>query len=53
MNSNELIMRLDRNGSCITSCRVDDSVASYVLDRVNAEKLWSVSEKLVGQTFGS
>jgi hypothetical protein len=53
MSSNELIMRLDRNGSCITSCRVDDSVASYVLDRANAEKIWPVSEKFVGQTFGN
>jgi hypothetical protein len=26
-------------------------VKSYDLDRVNAERLWEVSEKLVGQKF--
>ncbi|KAF2095703.1 NAD(P)-binding protein [Rhizodiscina lignyota] len=44
---------LDHNGACITSCIVDDSVAPYVLDRGNAEKLWVLSEKLIGQEFGS
>jgi hypothetical protein len=44
-------MCADHNGACITDCAVDLSVAPHVLDKEGAEKLWVLSEKLVGQEF--
>ncbi len=44
-------IRKDSNGKCITYAAVDDSTMDYALDLVEAEKLWKLSEKLVGQDF--
>ncbi len=42
---------IDHNGSCITGCVVDETVAPHAVDEGNAEKLWALSEKLVGEEF--
>ncbi|KAH7379159.1 short-chain dehydrogenase [Phaeosphaeria sp. MPI-PUGE-AT-0046c] len=42
-----------RSGSYLADCQVDHKspVMEYALDQSNAEKLWAMSEKLVGQKF--
>ncbi|KAI9730263.1 MAG: hypothetical protein M1834_006027 [Cirrosporium novae-zelandiae] len=41
----------DQSGKCIAACAIDDTAAPHALDKDNAEKLWSLSEKIVGQEF--
>ncbi|KAI1214509.1 short-chain dehydrogenase [Annulohypoxylon truncatum] len=41
----------NKNGVAITAGGMDQSIAAYALDREGAERLWELSEKLVGQTF--
>lgn len=42
-----------RSGSYLADCQVDHNspVMAYALDQSNAEKLWRMSEDLVGQMF--
>lgn len=41
-----------RNGFYLDDCKIDDeAVKPYAVDNANAEKLWKLSEKLVGQVF--
>jgi hypothetical protein len=41
-----------RNGFYLNDCSIDDeAVEPYAVDRANAEKLWKLSEKLVGHEF--
>ncbi|KAM0752219.1 short-chain dehydrogenase [Meredithblackwellia eburnea MCA 4105] len=41
-----------KSGSLLWDCKVDNEKATpYALDKENAEKLWKLSEKLVGQEF--
>ncbi|CAK7568269.1 MAG: hypothetical protein SEPTF4163_006255, partial [Sporothrix epigloea] len=41
----------DKSGATITSAAVDDSILDYAKDRVLAERLWALSEELVGEKF--
>ncbi|KAK6385802.1 hypothetical protein LTS17_001374 [Exophiala oligosperma] len=42
----------DYNGSYLDDCQIaDDHAEPYALDKDCAERLWALSEKLVGQTF--
>jgi hypothetical protein len=43
----------DKSGAYLVDCKVDHQspVMEYALDKGNAEKLWKLSEELVGQTF--
>ncbi|CAK7271038.1 hypothetical protein SEPCBS119000_004394 [Sporothrix epigloea] len=41
----------DKSGATITSAAIDDSILDYAKDRVLAEKLWALSEELVGERF--
>lgn len=39
-----------RNEFYVDDCKIDDeAVKPYAVDNANAEKLWKLSEKLVGQ----
>jgi hypothetical protein len=43
---------IDSNGSYMAKNQVNnDEAADYALDPKNAEKLWALSEELVGQKF--
>ncbi|KAI1444574.1 NAD(P)-binding protein [Annulohypoxylon stygium] len=42
----------NKNGVAIAAGGIDQSIAAHALDRQSAERLWKLSEKLVGQTFG-
>jgi hypothetical protein len=44
---------LDRSGAYLADCRIDHGspTMEYALDKGNAEKLWKLSEELVGQKF--
>ena len=41
----------EASGSYISASQLDDTVAAYAVDPKNAEKLWTLSEQLVGQEF--
>ena len=42
----------DQNGSYLEDCKVqNEAAAPYALDHTEAEKLWALSEHLVGQKF--
>lgn len=42
----------ERNGFYLNDCKIDDeAVKPYAVDNANAEKLWKLSEILVGQEF--
>lgn len=42
----------ERNGFYLNDCKIDDeAVKPYAVDGTNAEKLWKLSERLVGQEF--
>ncbi|KEY63926.1 hypothetical protein S7711_10262 [Stachybotrys chartarum IBT 7711] len=41
----------DNNGGVITVCEIDHSIPDHAKDPVLAEKLWKLSEKIVGQEF--
>lgn len=44
--------RIENNGSYLVRNQVhDDEAAEYALDPKNAERLWTLSENLVGQRF--
>jgi len=43
---------VDKNGSYLADCQVaNDQAKPFALDKGNAEKLWKLSEELVGQAF--
>jgi len=45
-------MFTDRNGAYLNDCKVDDeTVEPYAVDKGNAERLWKISEDMVGQKF--
>jgi len=49
MCANELA---EYNGCYLQDCQVEkEDVMDYAVDKGNAEKLWSLSEELVGQKF--
>ena len=42
----------DQNGSYLVNSKVANEEAEpYALDKINAEKLWRLSEEIVGQKF--
>ncbi|KAF2247843.1 NAD(P)-binding protein [Trematosphaeria pertusa] len=41
----------DKSGKCFAKNNVDPTTASHALDSNTADKLWALSEKLVGQEF--
>jgi hypothetical protein len=41
----------DQSGAYLSDCAVSEPLAPYAKDPENAEKLWKLSEKLVGQSF--
>jgi len=43
----------NRSGAYLADCSVDPSTGAveYALDKDNAERLWKLSEELVGQKF--
>ncbi|CAK7203661.1 hypothetical protein SEUCBS139899_006403 [Sporothrix eucalyptigena] len=41
----------DKSGATIASAAVDESILEYAKDPVLAEKLWALSEELVGEKF--
>ncbi len=42
----------DQNGSYLVDCHIDmNAVEPYAKDKVDAMKLWALSEMLVGQKF--
>ncbi|EPE06368.1 short-chain dehydrogenase [Ophiostoma piceae UAMH 11346] len=38
-------------GATINSCAIDDSILEYAKDPAQADKLWAISEELVGEKF--
>ena len=45
-------MFTDRNGAYLSDCKIDDeNVERYAVDKSNAERLWKISEDMVGQKF--
>ena len=50
-----LISLKDHNGAYLQDCHVadpwTDTIKPWATDKVEAEKLWKLSEKLVGQEF--
>lgn len=45
-------MQPDQNGGYLDNCKVDmDAVEPYAMDRDDAEKLWNLSEEMVGEKF--
>jgi hypothetical protein len=49
-----LISSTDSNGSFMENGVVNNGVVeSYALDKGNVDKLWQLSEKLVGQSFAA
>jgi hypothetical protein len=49
------LIELDHNGAYLIDCRLadpfKDTVKPWATSSIEAEKLWQLSEKLVGQTF--
>lgn len=45
---------LKRNGAYLLDTKVapDEEIKQYAVDKKNAERLWKVSEEIVGQEFG-
>lgn len=41
----------ERNGFYLSDCGIDETVSPYAVDVENAERLWKLSERLVGQEF--
>ena len=41
----------DSNGRYLLDCQVSDETKDYAQDPENAKKLWTLSEKLVGEKF--
>ncbi|CAK7210540.1 hypothetical protein SBRCBS47491_000818 [Sporothrix bragantina] len=41
----------DKSGATITAAAVDESILDYAKDPVLAEKLWALSEEIVGEKF--
>jgi hypothetical protein len=51
LGENKMVTNLGSSGAFLRDCQIYEDVASWATGEENVQKLWELSEKLVGQKF--